>query len=317
MNIYLTLIIFLFSFNTYAKDDECSYFKFCGNTSPPIKKASSAATKSIINPSNLAKIKGLGVETLYMPHNPLAFSIVTGNGKIGGALVSPSLENSFFGNRSLELDIDYFNRFNDEQRYRTKKVNLAAGISLVNKPNFSLELGLSARRNPDIKKINYGAGVNAKIWKFSLGAYLYHDDVKLDLRGKYRAYSGELYSVIHNSEDYQERYDVKTLTFGTQIWNLQLDVGYINTRYDFYNRDTNILIYTAALNLKKVLLNYGYREERSPNLYYANREMYEKQYKNFQYYGLQFIPTKRVMIGVGYNTFLLRDISTTLTLFLN
>jgi hypothetical protein len=150
-----------------------------------------------------------------------------------------------------------------------------------------------------------------------VGAYLYHDDVKVDLRGKTIPYNGTSYTNRFGSDYYQERFDVKTLTFGTQIWNLQLDVGYINTRYDFYNRDTNILIYTAALNLKKVLLNYGYREERSPNLYYATNNLFPRQYKNFQYYGLQFIPTKRVMIGVGYNTFLLREISTTLTIFLN
>jgi hypothetical protein len=109
------LIITLFILSTnfvFAADDECAYFKFCGGTSSsPAKQASSASTKSLLNPSNLAKIKGLGIETLYMTHNPLAFSVVTGNGRVGGALISPTLENSFFGNRSLELDEDYYYRF--------------------------------------------------------------------------------------------------------------------------------------------------------------------------------------------------------------
>jgi hypothetical protein len=130
-------------------------------------------------------------------------------------------------------------------------------------------------------------------------------------------YSGIRYADYYNSPTYQEKYDVKTLTFGTQILNLSLDVGYINTRYNFYNQDSNILIYSAAFNFKKILLNYGYREERTPNMYFANDTLVTKKYKTFQYYGLQYIPTKRVMLGVGYNTFLMRDISTTLTIFIN
>ncbi len=316
------LVLFLFTFFiatfVYAEDELCGYFKFCGSSSSPSRNSVNTSTSSILNPSNLAKIKGLGLETLYQANNPLAFSVVTGNGRVGAALISPTLENSFFGIRSLELDYDYYLRFNERKRYKNKKINFASGISLVQSKNFSMELGISVRRNPDVKKINPGMGINTQIGPIHLGAYVYKDDVKVNLAGYYEPMSGISYVTLFGSDTYQESYLVKTMNLGLEIKNFSLDVAYLNTKYAFYSQDTSVMLYNASYRFGKFMFNYGVRQEESPNYFMETKgNAVLQREKRFTYYGLQFIPTKRVMLGIGHNTFLTNELSFTLTLFLN
>lgn len=316
--ILFILFTLLLSTNLYAQDSDelCGYFKFCGSSSPS-KNSVNTSTSSILNPSNLAKIKGLGLETLYQKNNPFGFSIVTGNGRVGAALISPTLENSFFGIRSLELDVDYYYRYLGKLRYKNKKINLATGVSLIQSKNFSLELGLSARRNPDIKKINPGIGISSQLAFLSFGAYVYKDDVKVNFNDYLSPTTGISYATTYGASTYQESYTVTTLNMGVQIKNLSLDVANLSTKYKFYNQKTNIFLYTAAYRFRKVLFNYGIRNEESPNYFFKDNTLINQPAKTFNYYGIQYIPTKHVMIGAGYNTFLTNEISVSLTLFLN
>jgi len=318
IKLLLAISIISLSALVHAEDDLCGYFKYCGSSSSPSRSSVNTSTSSILNPSNLAKIKGLGLETLYQQNNPFAFSIVTGNGRVGAALISPTLENSFFGIRSLELDYDYYLRYIERKRYMNKKINFATGIGLINSKNFTMELGISVRRNPDVKNINPGVGLNTQIGPIHLGAYVYKDDVKLDFKDYADPVSGLNYASIYGSSSYQESYLVKTMNLGVEIKNLSLDVAYLNTKYSFYREDTRVMLYTAAYRFGQFMFNYGIRKEESPN--YAITAMNQPsnvRQKEFHYFGVQFIPTKRVMLGFGRNTFLTDEFSFTLTLFLN
>ena len=60
------------------------------------KSIPSTATAAQFNPANVSHDRGFGVETMYQPRNAPSFSVVTGTGKAGAALVSSKIENGFF-----------------------------------------------------------------------------------------------------------------------------------------------------------------------------------------------------------------------------
>lgn len=246
----------------------------------------------------------------------MAISVVSGTGKIGGALISPTVENSFFGNRSLELDEDFFWRSEKKKRYKNKKLNLAVGTNLLTKTNYSFDLGISIKRNPDIGKINPGVGFSAKVGFMNFGGYFYKDDVKLDISRYSSPYVGTSYSLIHGSESYQEQYNVQTYTVGLKFKMINLDMGIIKTKYKFYPEDTYIRIYSSAINIKRFLVNFAYRREDSPNLEIQDGSLIIKRKKHDIYYGLQFQAGKHLLLGIGHNTFLMNEWSGTVTIFI-
>lgn len=261
-------------------------------------------------------MKGLGVETLYQPNNPVGFNVVTGNGKIGGALITPTAENSFFGNRAIEIDDVYAERRLLKKRYRTKKINVALGAKLIKSRNYAFDMGISLKRNPEVKKINPGVGFSARLWSLNFGAYVYKDDTKLALENYFDPYSMVPYQVRFSSPYYTESFVTTTLSVGTQIGNLSLDAGMIKTKYKFYQNDTAIVIYSSAYNYKKFLFNLAYRKESSDNLKESNGILTMERDKSDYYAGVQYLWNKHVNTGLAYNNFLLNDISFTLTLFL-
>jgi hypothetical protein len=276
----------------------------------------SSSASANFNPTSLSAVKGFGVESLFQAHNPTAFSVVSGTGKIGGALISPTLENSFFGNRSLEIDDDFLDRRRSKMRYKNKKLNIAFGGKLINRKNFSLDVGISMKRNPAIKKINPGVGLSARFWIFNIGAYIYQDDVKIDLDQYINPYLSTPYSTIYGSSTYQEKFTVKTFSVGTKIKFLSLDAGIIRTKYNFYPIESKVQIYSSGIQLKKTLLNLAYRREETPNMEVEGENLYFRTKKNDMYYGMQYSINKNIYLGVGYNTFLLDEYSATLTIFI-
>lgn len=316
--IAIILIFFSFIFQASAQDDQCSYFKYCGNASQSStsKSQPSASSSANFNPSNISNIKGLGVETMYQPNNPLGFNVVTGNGKIGGALITPTAENSFFGNRSIEIDEVYAIRRSEKKRYRTKKINIALGARILKRKNYAFDLGVSLKRNPDVKKINPGLGFSARLWFLNFGAYIYRDDTKIALGNYFDPYSQMLYSTRFSASTYTETFTTMTLSVGTQIGNLALDAGTIRTKYKFYTNETAIIIYSTAYNYKNVLFNLAYRKEISDNLKEKNGYLTMDREKVDYYGGAQYLWNKNVSTGIAYNQFLVNDISFTLTLFL-
>lgn len=312
------LILLIFSTNlTFAADDECSYFKFCGSAAPAKSASSSSSRSASLNPSNIARVKGLGIETLLQKNNDPAFTFVTGTGNVGAALVSSSGENSFFGNRSIELDEEYIVRYTEKKRYVNNKFSVALGANLYNKKNLTFDLGISLKRNKFIKKINPGVGFSLGYKNITFGAHIYKDDVRLNLFNTFDFHSGVPNEIKYNSLTYDEVYNVKTANIGIQLASLTFDVGYLSTRYNYYNSDTNIIIYSLGYNFKKIYLTAAYRTESSANRFVENNRLIEKIDKTFIHYGAQVILFKHLMLGVGYNTFMMNEISGTVTLFIN
>lgn len=317
--IAIILIFFSTIFQSSAQqDDHCQYFKYCGNASQSStsKSQPSASSSANFNPSNISNIKGLGVETLFQPNNSLGFNLVTGNGKVGGALITPTAENSFFGNRSIELDPAYAQRRVEKIRYKSKKINVALGAKIISKKQFALDLGVSLKRNPEVKKINPGVGLSARLWIFNFGAYIYKDDTKLEFKDYVDPMSQIPYSTIFGTTSYTETFTAKTLSVGTQIGSLALDAGMIKTKYDFYQNETSIIIYSTAYNYKKFLFNLAYRKESSDNMKEENGVLTSERIKVDYYGGVQYLWNRHVTTGIAYNHFLVKDISFTLTLFL-
>lgn len=316
----MNLLVILFStiLQTQAADDHCSYFKYCGNASQSStsKSMPSTATSSNFNPSNISNVKGLGVETLLQPNNPVGFNIVTGTGKVGGALITPTSENSFFGNRAVEIDDLYYFRRGEKKRYKTKKINVALGAKVLTTKHFAFDVGVSVKRNPEVKKINPGFGFSMRLGPFNIGAYRYKDDTKIDLADYVSPYSHTLYSTIYGSTTYIERFTATTMSIGTQIGNLSLDAGMIQTKYGFYQNETKIMIFSTAYNQGNFLYNFAYRKEASDNLKEKDHVMSIERNKNEFYAGIQYLWNKHLTTGMAYNNFLVNDISFTVTLFL-
>jgi hypothetical protein len=312
IKIFILLII---SVNISYADDDCIFFKFCGGTSSHSKKSlPSTAAASNLNPGNLSNVKGVGLEALYQRGNPVGFSFVSGNGKVG-ALISPTLENSFFGNRSIEIDdLTYLRNLNKKQ-YDNKKLNLSAGIKLVSKKYAELDLGLSVKRNPDIKNLNPGAGINGRLAIFHFGAYFYRDDVKLKLGNYLIPNSLMTYSSFYRNSTYQERFSVDTYTVGTNIQNLSFDAGIIKTRYHFYSENTRVHLYSASYGLKNWLFNFAVRKEYSPNQAYIKGKMVSIRKKSENYMGFQYTINRYFVVGLQYNNFLLHETSGNLTIY--
>ena len=317
MKILLLVYLILFTQRLIADDDLCKYFIYCGGgTSRGTSSQSlpSASSSAGLNPSTISKVKGFGIEAIYQPHNSVNLGVVSGTGKIG-ALISPTLENSFFGNRSIEIDDLFFQRRINKKQFENKKISFALGASFIRNRFIDFDLGVSLKRNPDIKKINTGFGGSLRIGPLNFGGYIYNDDVKLNLSNYINPYNGFLYSTIYGNNVYQEKFTVKTLTVGTQIKKLTLDMGYLKTKYKFYNNETIIKIYSASYNYKSFLFNYSLRKELSDNLAFENNNLVIKRNKNEIYFGTQYSLSRSLVAGIQYNYFLLHELSASLTIY--
>lgn len=317
----ITLLLFFFSSilqSSAQQDDNCGYFQYCGNggQSKTSKSQPTVSTSANFNPSNISNVKGLGIETLLQPNNPLGFNIVTGNGKMGGALITPTAENGFFGNRSIELDSLYAQRRIEKIRYKSKKISAVLGANLISKKRLSLDLGVSAKRNPDIKKLNPGVGFSARFWFLNFGAYIYRDDTKLEFKDYVDPLTQRLYSSVHNANSYAESFTAKTLSIGTQFANLSLDAGMIRTKYKFYQNETSINIYSSSYNYKKFLFNFAYRKELSDNMKEYKGTLTNDRTKIDYYGGIQYNWNGHIKTGIAYNHFLVKDFSFTIIIFI-
>lgn len=308
-------IIFLFQTPRAFGDDDCRFYLNCsGSARSSAQSLPSSGSASILNPSSLSNVKGVGVEGLFQANNPIGLSLVTGNGKIG-ALISSSLENSFFGNRSIEIDDLFYLRRIEQKRYQNKKINLSVGLNLINKKNFGLDLGLSVKRNPAIKKINPGVGLTGRVSFLSFGAFIYQDDVALDLANYVNPYTSITYSSTYQSSIYKEKFTVKSFMAGARLKNLSLDAGAIQTHYLFYQEDTLIYLYSASLSMQNFLFNVALRQETSKNLLYKNGQMLIERKKKDTYLGVSYLLGNHIMLGLHHNHYLLNEYSATLTLF--
>lgn len=275
----------------------------------------SSSTSALNNPATVSHDRGIGAELLFQPRNPVGFSVVTGTGRMGGAIISPSLENSFFGNRVIELPPEFLERQEDEQRYDSRKLNLALGAALIKEKNYSVDLGLLFKRHSIIKDINMGAGLSARLGPLSLGGSFYRDDLNLRLNKFIDPATGQSYATLAGKDYYREKFNVQNLSAGLRIGRLALDAGLISTRYKFYDDDTKILLYSAAYSYRNFMFHLALRKEESPDFKYEDGILVEERIKNETYTGVQASIGKRLILGLHYNYFLLREASVTATIF--
>lgn len=139
----------------------------------------SPATASLLNPANVSFDRGLGLEAIAQAGNPVLFNIASGTGKMGAAVMSSSMENTFFANRIYEREGEYFQRNKEKKQYRNQKISLAIAAKLFGRRQFSLDGGLILKSHHEIKRINPGVGLSARLGLIHLGASLYQDDFVL------------------------------------------------------------------------------------------------------------------------------------------
>lgn len=299
-------------------EDLCEFFVYCpGSRSSSRSSAQSvpsAGSAAGLNPANVAKVRGFGLETVFQSKNSPLFNVVTGNGKIG-ALVSPTQENTFWGNRAIEIDEVYLERRQAKKQYKNKKLSLSVGANLYNSKKMSFDIGASVKRNPDLKKLNPGVAASARLSIFTMGFYYTRDDVKLELGNYINPYTQTPYSTMYNGSTYTEKYNMLTYTVGIQLDKFTADAGFIKTRYNFYPQETYIQLWSVSYTHKKFLFNLAQRKEYSGNFHYLSGVMVQQRKKTDYYYGAQYLYNKHVLAGIAYNHFLLHELSASLTLF--
>ncbi len=312
---------------SFAKaTDVCEYLNLpnCRGITKQLRRntfqsAPTSSTATNLNPSNVRFDKGLGVEAIAQANNEVLFGLASGTGKMGGALISGSMDNTFFGNRTPEDDEAILERFQDKKQFKNQKLTLALGGRLFSQPQFGLDVGVILKRHSKIRKINSGVGISSRVWIFHFGASTYRDDYDLDMsvEGPY----GVPYSVLWNQKTFQESFQVTTLTGGMRIKNLAFDVASVNSKLDYYRDfqgvpETRILLYSASFYYGDFLLSAAMRKEHSGSkVFYPPDTVGSEIDKTSPFYGIQYSWGKHVIFGVMYNYFLLKEYSAALALF--
>lgn len=317
-----TLIWFLFVFSTLemavaAPTDICDIIKIpnCPGVTKQMRRttfptAPTPSTAAILNPSNVSFDRGAGLEAIAQAKNPLFFSIASGTGKMGGALISGSLDNSFFGNRVPELNEAIEERVSNDQQFKPKKFSFALGAKLIGNRKAGLDFGVIVKRHSEIKDINPGAGISGRYGMFHLGASIYQDDSWIDLTRFPNS------QAVYGKDSLTDKFVVKTFTGGFRFQNLAVDVGSITSNPDFFTEETKIMLYSAAYHFKDVLLNVAYRKEHSSAPVYKNGELEFEKDKSAIFASGQYSFGQHFIMGLNYNYFLLDELSLTATLFI-
>lgn len=286
----------------------------CSGVTKQIRRSSSAslpspASAANLNPANVSYDKGFGIEAIYQDHNSLNLNLATGTGRLGGALISQSLENSFFGNRVLELDDVILKRYKERKQYQSQKLSLALGGKLFRKKHAALDVGFLFKRHNSVKRINPGAGLSGRLGPLHFGASVYQDDFYIDLQGHNDPATGVPYSVFLGSDVISEKFIVQSYTAGTKIKNLALDFGYISSKYEFTDEVYLVRLYSAAFYYDRFLFNFAIRNEVNSANKIIDGELSDEKSQDEYFGGVQYSFGRHFIFGVNYNFFLLREIS--------
>jgi hypothetical protein len=269
----------------------------------------SPSTAATLNPANVSFDRGLGLEFIFQPGNNVNFSLASGTGKVGGAFISSAVENGFFGNRTVETSDAYVDRNASQKQYKSKKINLALGGRLLGTRDFTLDLGVLLKRHNELKDINPGVGLSAKLGILTAGAAVYQDDFIIFQRDSVGLQDAYYDTVFNGSPSYKEKFQVSTFSGGIRINKFAFDVGYIKSKYKFYKEDSNIQLLAASYAYKNIMFNLARRTENSLSIKYIDgKAKIQKEMVNY-YSGVQASIGKHWILGIAYNYFLLREVS--------
>lgn len=308
----------------FAAKDICDILDLpnCSGVSKQNRRTSnfslpSPATSANLNPANTSVDRGFGGEVLFQANNPVSFNLVGGSGRFGGALISPTLENSFFGVRVPELDEEFLERNKEQKRFDTKKLNFALAGKIAREKNYGLDFGLLFKRHSEVKKIRTGFGLSGRAWIFNAGASFYKDDFWFDLKNTNVEGTSTPYSQVYGKDSYDESFQVQTFSAGLKYKNVSLDWGRIVTdKYKFTDEKVEITLFTASVAWNNFLFNYGMRKEDSPTPKFQDDVLKPARIKNSTYLGVQYSWWRPLVVGVHYNYFLLNEVSATMTIFI-
>ena len=274
----------------------------------------SPATSANLNPATVSFDRGFGVEVFYQSNNPPLFSIASGSGRIGAILISSNIENTFFGNRLVELDGKYFERIDKNKQYESEKMSFAMGANLFRKNKSGVDVGIILKRHGEIKDINPGVGLSGRLGFLTFGASVYRDDFILHQKDAIN-YPIGTYSTVFDDETYEEKFTVQTITGGLRIRNLSFDAAIIKSKYKHFQDDTVIKLFSGSIVYRNFMFNLATRNETSNAPKIEDGELVYKESHSSIYGGVQTSLGKHLVLGVNYNYFLLEEIAFNGTLF--
>ena len=324
----LTLLLILaLSFPAFAQQSGpslCEIFDLpsCSGVSRQTRRSSaqslpSSATSASLNPATVSYDRGFGLEFIHQPGNALVYNLATGSGKVGGVLISSNMENAFFGNRVPEMDDERLKRQVARDQYRPEKLSLAMGAKLISKNKFGLDAGVIVKRHHEIKKINTGGGLSARLGPISLGASYYQDDFQLDFQNQIDRTTGIPYQHLYGVTKYQEQFHVLTYSIGGRYKKFAYDTGVVETRFKFWNDEVSrVNLHSFAYVHNNFLFNLALRTETNPGLKYKEKMLLRQENKTETFGGVQYSLGKHYIFGINYNYFLLREISFAVAIFI-
>ena len=274
----------------------------------------SPTTSANLNPATVSFDKGLGVEVFHQSNNPPLFSLASGNGRIGAILISSNIENTFFGNRLVEIDGKYFERFEDKEQYQSKKLSFALGANLIRRGKAGVDVGVILKRHGEIKDINPGIGLSGKLGFITLGASYYRDDFILH-RSDALNYPNGIYAPLVQDETYEEKFSVKTLTGGLRYQMFSLDAAFITSKYKYFEDDTKINLISGSMVWRNLMFNLATRKETSNAPKIKDGELVYEDTASAVYGGVQASFGKHLILGLNYNYFLLDELSVNMVVF--
>jgi hypothetical protein len=305
--------------------DICDVIKIpnCPAVSRQLRRSSmqsvpSPSIAASLNPANVTFDRGVGLELIFQPGNSVAWGFSSGTGRIGAALISSSLENSFFGNRIVEPNEKFLERNKNKKQYEHNKNTLAFGGRLFGKKKYTLDLGIILKRHKEIKKINPGFGLSGRLAFLTFGYAVYKDDfrIKMDDIPSGTLFGYDAIVVALNKPVYDESFSVSTMSVGTRLGDLSVDYGVISSNYKYIEtQQTKLLALSYAY--RRFLFNFAQRRDDSmlPKYESGALNYVDKEQTNY-YGGVQYSVGKHLIIGTAYNYFLLKDVTLNATFFL-
>lgn len=312
--VFFFLLCLFFASASEAKDlCDLLNLKNCSKVTRQSRRSSMSSlpgpsTSAVSNPATVSFDRGLGIEAIAQSGNSTLFGLASGTGRVGAALISSSLENSFFSNRVPELEGDYRKRIKENKQYKPEKLNLALGARLWNSDNFTLDSGVILKRHSEVKDINLGAGVSGRLHFISFGFSAYRDDLYFDY-SRINPATNLAYSVETGKESYSEKFTVLNTFVGIKWKNLNLDYGIIQSKYKIEDETTKISIISASYVYRNYLFNIALRNETSPRRILVDEDLIEKDKKSDVFLSLQRAVGKHLILGINYNYFLLEEAS--------
>lgn len=285
---------------------EKCWLKGGGSSSSPAYPSRNAAIK--INPTAVPTAKSWGGELLY--YESVDFAIVKGTGRIGAAISPSNGEETFFGGLGFEEEDVRLERLRDGKKFKSEKYALAAAFDLYSNrgsglKKMGLTLGLLGKYNSATKSILPGAGLSAALGPLAVGYAAAMDD---RLSATPSPLTGEREKLKYNTE---------TMSAGINLSSVVIDYSHMRIHLEEEREFATISLLTGSLLLNRWILTLAARRESSPRLAYNfdTKEYEEKLDKDETFGGVQFAPTKVLLLGIFHNYYLMREVSLGATLF--